>query len=377
MAPVAITTARADPGALLAWYDRHARALPWRIVPAQRAAGVRLDPYRVWLSEVMLQQTTVAAATGHFLRFTERWPDVHALAAAPRAEVLAAWAGLGYYARARNLHACAQVVSTGLGGRFPGTEEGLRALPGIGAYTAAAVAAIAFDVPAVVVDGNVERVMARLFAETDPLPGSKPALRARAAGLTPRDRPGDYAQGVMDLGATVCTPARPACLACPWGGACQGRALGIAATLPRRAPKRTKPVRRGIAWVALDPDGRILTERRADWGLLGGMLAVPSAGWDAGDAPGSPEAHGTAARIAEAAPPLPGEWAAAGEVRHVFTHFHLLLNVRVLHLAVPGGAGFLPADAAEDAMPTVFAKAVRLARGGRGQGKAGRRWRPA
>jgi A/G-specific adenine glycosylase len=359
---VAITTARAEAGALLEWYGRHARALPWRVAPADRAAGARPDPYRVWLSEVMLQQTTVAAATGHFLRFTARWPDVHALAAAPRAEVLAAWAGLGYYARARNLHACARAVSTELGGRFPESEDGLRALPGIGAYTAAAIAAIAFDAPAVVVDGNVERVMARLFAETDPLPGVKSALRGRAAGLTPRDRPGDYAQGVMDLGATVCTPARPACLACPWRGACRGQALGIAATLPRRAPKPTKPVRHGIAWVALDTAGRILTERRADRGLLGGMLAVPSSGWHAAaDRASAVGAHPSA----EDEPPLPGDWTFVGEVRHVLTHFNLRLEVRVLHLPSHGGAGFLPAGTAEAAMPTVFAKAVRLALGDR------------
>jgi A/G-specific adenine glycosylase len=368
---VAITTARAEggprpeAGALLAWYDAHARALPWRVPPAARAAGVRPDPYRVWLSEVMLQQTTVAAATAHFLRFAARWPDVHALAAAPRPEVLAAWAGLGYYARARNLHACARTVSAELGGRFPATEAGLRALPGIGAYTAAAIAAIAFDAPAAVVDGNVERVMARLFAETDPLPGVKSVLRARAATLTPRDRPGDYAQAVMDLGATVCTPARPACLACPWRAACRGHALGNAASLPRRAPKPTKPVRHGIAWVALDADGQVLTERRPDEGLLGGMLAVPSSGWHPvarmpGDA--------TASERSDPEPPMPGDWAVAGEVRHVLTHFNLRLEVRVLRLAEPGGAGFLPAAAAEDAMPTVFAKAVRLARGGRGKG---------
>jgi A/G-specific adenine glycosylase len=316
----------------------------------------------------MLQQTTVAAATGHFLRFTARWPDVHALARAPRTEVLGAWAGLGYYARARNLHACARVVSAELGGRFPDTEAGLRDLPGIGAYTAAAIAAIAFDRPSVVVDGNVERVMARLFAETAPLPQAKPALRARAARLTPRDRPGDYAQAVMDLGATVCTAARPACLACPWRGACRGHALGIAEALPRRAPKAAKPVRHGIAWVALDPRGRVLTVRRADRGLLGGMLAVPSTDW-------LPPAGDTGARdraTAEKAP-IPGDWDYIGEVRHVFTHFHLRLEVRLLRLPEPGGEGFRAAGEAEAAMPTVFAKALRLALGGRA--RQGRRRR--
>ncbi len=381
--PPAITTARAAD--LLAWYDRHARELPWRTAPAARLAGARPDPYRVWLSEVMLQQTTVAAATGHFLRFLGRWPDVHALAAAPRDEVLGAWAGLGYYARARNLHACAGVVAGDLGGRFPDTEEGLRALPGIGVYTAAAIAAIAFDRPATVVDGNVERVMARLFAEEAPLPGVKPALKARAAGLTPQERPGDYAQAVMDLGATVCTPARPACLACPWRAACRGHARGIAATLPRRAEKQARPVRHGIAWVAIDAAGRVLTERRAEAGLLGGMLAVPGTDWAPGtpatpparnlkaDHPIEPEdAAGPAAPRAGPAqppggaaprPPLPGDWQAVGEVRHTFTHFHLRLEVRLLRLSTPGGAGFLPLDGALAAMPTVFAKAVRLARG--------------
>ena len=374
---LAITTARAAD--LLGWYGRHARDLPWRTGPAARQAGVRPDPYRVWLSEVMLQQTTVAAATGHFLRFTARWPDVRALAAAPREDVLGAWAGLGYYARARNLHACAGVVAGELGGRFPDTEEGLRALPGIGAYTAAAVAAIAFDRPAVVVDGNVERVMARLFAEEAPLPGVKPALRARAAGLTPRERPGDYAQAVMDLGATVCTPARPACLACPWRSACRAHALGIAETLPRRAAKQPKPVRHGVAWVAIDAAGGVLTERRAEAGLLGGMLAVPGSDWTAAGPPargshmceggqligitGIPESSAAPGATLGRQPPLPGEWRAAGEVRHTFTHFHLRLEVRLLRLPGRGGAGFLPLDGALAAMPTVFAKAVRLARG--------------
>ena len=378
MAP-AITTARAAD--LLDWYGRHARDLPWRNGPAARQAGVRPDPYRVWLSEVMLQQTTVAAATGHFLRFTARWPDVNALAAAPREDVLGAWAGLGYYARARNLHACAGVVAGELGGRFPDTEEGLRALPGIGAYTAAAIAAIAFDRPAVVVDGNVERVMARLFAEEAPLPGVKPALRARAAGLTPAERPGDYAQAVMDLGATVCTPARPACLACPWRGACKAHAAGIAEALPRRAARREKPVRHGLAWVAIDSAGRVLTERRAEAGLLGGMLAVPGTDWTADGPLGMPlhackgdqpadniediHRENAAARQRSGtrpAPPLPGEWRRVGEIRHSFTHFHLRLEVRLLHLAVRRGAGFVPLDEALAAMPTVFAKAVRLAR---------------
>ena len=342
----AITTMRALPEALLEWYDRHHREMPWRVPPGRRLAGERPDPYRVWLSEVMLQQTTVAAATGHFLRFVEAWPDVHALAGAAQEDVLAAWAGLGYYARARNLHRCAGVVSAELGGRFPETEAGLRELPGVGPYTAAAIAAIAFDVPAVVVDGNVERVMARLFAEEAPLPGVKPVLRERAAGLTPDRRPGDYAQAVMDLGATICTPRRPACGNCPWRGACRAAAAGIAAELPRREAKAAKPVRLGIVWVAEDAAGRILCVRRPEKGLLGGMLALPSSDWS--ETPSD-------------TPPLAAGWREIGEVRHTFTHFHLRLSVR--HARITGRPGDMrPLEAAAAEMPTVFAKACRLVR---------------
>ena len=330
---------------LLDWYDRHHRSLPWRVAPAERARGVRADPYRVWLSEVMLQQTTVAAVRERFAAFTRRWPRVEALAAAPREEVLAEWAGLGYYARARNLHACAVAVAGAHAGRFPDTEESLLTLPGIGRYTAAAIAAIAFDRPAVVMDGNVERVMARLYAEAEPLPGVKPRLYARAAGLTPRARPGDYAQAVMDLGATVCTPRRPACGICPWMDACAARAAGLAETLPAKAPKQAKPIRMGTAFVGLDARGRVGTVIRPEQGLLGGMRALPSTDW-AEDAP-------------PVRPPYHAPWARIGEVRHTFTHFHLRLGVmRAEGAAVP--APMEPAAAAA-AMPTVFAKALRLA----------------
>ena len=336
---------------LLAWYDRHHRALPWRVGPAERAAGARPDPYHVWLSEVMLQQTTVAAVRDYFLRFVTRWPRVEDLAAAPVDEVLAAWAGLGYYARARNLHRCAVAVAEGHGGGFPADEAALRELPGIGAYTAAAVAAIAFDRVATPVDGNVERVMARVFAETEPLPGVKERLRAHARALTPAERPGDYAQAVMDLGATVCTPRRPACGICPWAGACRGRAAGIAEALPAREARKAKPVRRGTAFLALDGAGRVMTVRRPDRGLLGGMVALPTTEWAA--EPGAAE------------PPFPGTWAEAGEVRHTFTHFHLRLGVMWVRVArLPGDAA--PIDEAEAAMPTVFAKAVRLGRSAAG-----------
>jgi len=347
MARITIAQSRKDTegtlaGQILAWYDRHARVLPWRVPPG---AGHRPDPdpYHVWLSEVMLQQTTVAAVRDYFLAFTRRWPTVETLAAAPLDEVLAAWAGLGYYARARNLHRCAAAVAEA-GGRFPDTESGLRDLPGIGPYTAAAIAAIAFDRPAAVLDGNVERVMARLFAETDPLPGVKERLRGHAARLTPAERPGDYAQAVMDLGATLCTPRRPACGLCPWRSPCRARAEGIAEDLPAKAPKRAKPVRLGTAWVALDAAGRVLTVRRPETGLLGGMLALPSTEW--------------AEAVPDDAPPFAARWLEAGEVRHTFTPFHLILPVMWTRAAEMPQA--LPAAQAGAAMPTVFAKALRL-----------------
>ena len=327
--------------------------MPWRVPPSDRAAGVAPDPYRIWLSEVMLQQTQVATVTAYFEKFTQAWPDVHALAAAGDEDILAAWAGLGYYARARNLIKCARVVSNQLGGRFPETEDGLLALPGIGPYTAAAIGAIAFDLPLTVLDGNVERVMARMHAETDPLPGVKEVLRGHAAALTPTARSGDYAQAIMDLGATICTPRNPACGICPWRDACKGRLEGIHESLPRKTPKAAKPVRHGIAWVAMDSRGAILTERRPDKGLLGGMLAVPTTEWREGRPSGTP--------------PLDGDWADIGEVRHTFTHFHLILRI---HLCLVAGTrqGFTPLTQAAAQMPTVFAKVCKLAPDHRGSG---------
>src|SRR5512143_3817114 len=262
---------------LLAWYDRHRRTMPWRA-----PAGERTEPYRVWLSEIMLQQTTVATVGDYFRRFVERWPTVEALAGAPLDEVLSAWAGLGYYARARNLHACARAVAEQQDGRFPEDEAGLLALPGIGRYTAAAIQAIAFDRPASAVDGNVERVIARLFAIETPLPDAKPEIQARGARLVPEARAGDYAQAMMDLGATVCTPRNPRCVICPLMANCRARKLGIAEELPRRAPKVAKPTRRGLAFVLARKDGAILLRKRPTKGLLGGMDEVPSSAWREG-----------------------------------------------------------------------------------------------
>ena len=339
---------------LLEWYDRHARVLPWRTSPDDRAAGQVNDPYRVWLSEVMLQQTTVAAVREYFLRFTTIWPSVADLARAEDAAVMGEWAGLGYYARARNLLKCARVVAFERDGVFPDTEAELLTLPGIGPYTAAAIASIAFDRPAVVMDGNVERVMARLFAIKDPLPASKPQLKALAARLTPQQRPGDHAQAVMDLGATICTPKNPACGICPLQDRCLARRQGSAADLPFKTPKKAKPTRQGIAYLARREDGAYLLQTRPDRGLLGGMLGWPCTDW--------------AEATPEDTPPLSAEWHDPElEVRHTFTHFHLRLQLRL---------AILPEDVETDcgefhslasfrpsSLPTVMRKAFDLAQG--------------
>ena len=289
----------------------------------------------------MLQQTTVAAVRGYFQRFVMRWPTVGDLAAAADAEVMGEWAGLGYYARARNLLACARAVVRDHGGRFPETLEGLRALPGVGPYTAAAVASIAFDEAAVVVDGNVERVCARLFAVDAPLPAAKLELVRLAGLLTPKVRPGDHAQAMMDLGATICTPRKPACGICPLLGLCAGQAAGIAADLPHKLPKPAKPVRRGIVWVLRRPDGAVLLERRPPKGLLGGMLGFPGDAWDGA---GGPE-------------PASADWRDAGEVRHTFTHFHLVLHVRTATAEANPQRGTFLTDFRPDDLPTLMHKA--------------------
>jgi len=336
--------------ALLPWYDAHARVLPWRA-----AAGVRPDPYHVWLSEVMLQQTTVAAVDAYFRKFLARWPSVAALAAAPVDEVLAAWAGLGYYARARNLHKCAKHVAE-LGG-FPTEQQALKALPGIGDYTAAAIAAIAFDRPAVVVDGNIERVISRLFRITEPLPGAKKRIKAHAAALTPEHRPGDYAQAMMDLGATICTPTRPRCLICPLRAQCAAHAAGDMERYPIKPPKKPKPVRRTLAFW-LEAEGAVLLRRRPDKGLLGGMLEVPSTPWT--EQPFDPAAdHSAHAPVAVAFQPI------GDPVRHTFTHFHLDLWVATARLRTKppvDGRWVALCDLHHVALPTVMKKVAKLAR---------------
>jgi A/G-specific adenine glycosylase len=329
---------------LLAHYDVHARVLPWRASPGANAT----DPYRVWLSEVMLQQTTVAAVRPYFDAFTRRWPSVDALAAATDADVMAAWAGLGYYARARNLLACARAVARDHGGVFPDTEEGLRALPGVGAYTAAAIAAIAFGRRAVVVDANVERVVARLFAIATPLPAARAAIRAATDAITPDARAGDFAQAMMDLGATICTARNPACAICPLRPDCAAVLTADPAAFPVKAPKKERPHRLGHGWW-MERDGQVWLIRRPDKGLLGGMRALPSSDWSV--AP-------------DATPPLPADWVTVDRpVAHIFTHFSLALTAHHAHLdgsADPAGEGeWWPIARLDEAgLPTLFRHAA-------------------
>ena len=342
-------SAETIPEALLVWYDSHARRLPWRAPPGSPPP----DPYRVWLSEVMLQQTTTAAVAPYFAEFTRRWPTIADLAAEDDAAVMAAWAGLGYYARARNLLACARAVAA-RGGCFPDTEDALRDLPGVGRYTSAAVAAIAFGRRAVVVDANVERVIARLFAIGTPLPGGKQPIHAAADQITPAERAGDFAQAMMDLGATICTARAPRCLLCPLAEACAGRRGGEPARFPVKASKRVKPDRLGHAyWIAAN--GKVRLVKRSGQGMLGGMRALPDDGWNAReDGAGSP--------------PLSGPWQSVGAVAHGFTHFNLSLNVWVYSgsdwASLAGQDGeWWPLDRLGEAgLPTLFVKAARLAR---------------
>ncbi len=343
---------------LLRWYDRHRRSLPWRAPPGEVS-----DPYRVWLSEIMLQQTTVAAAINYFCAFVARWPNVEALAAADLDQILVMWQGLGYYARARNLHACAKAVVRDHGGRFPATEVGLRALPGVGEYTAAAIAAIAFNRPTVPVDGNVVRVTTRLTAIETPLPAARdPVARLSSAFADhepERGRPGDLAQALMDLGATVCTPRRPKCLTCPWHGPCRARATGEPERFPVKPEKPEKPRRHGVAFWLTRPDGTVLLRRRPEHGLLGGMMEVPTTPWQA--------ETWTVAKAVRAAAPCPARWQRLPEtVGHTFTHFHLSLDVLAAQIregATTDGLWWPVARLGEQALPTVMKKVVRIGRG--------------
>jgi A/G-specific adenine glycosylase len=339
-----------DAAALLAWYDRHGRDLPWR---ARR--GEKADPYRVWLSEIMLQQTRVETVGPYYAKFLARFPNVRALGRARLGDVLKLWAGLGYYARARNLHACARVVAKEHRGRFPDTEEGLRALPGIGAYTAAAVAAIAFGRKTTPLDGNIERVVARLFAVETPGPAAKPELRRLAERLTPMLRAGDFAQAMMDLGAILCTPRRPSCLVCPWNSGCAAFARGDQETFPRRAPRVEGKLRRGGAFVVRRADGAVLLRTRPPTGLLGGMREVPGTGWTT---------DFSLKQALRAAPKFAVNWRRLpGLVRHVFTHFPLDLVVFVADVpkrtGAPKGTRFVAAaDLQGEALPSLMRKVI-------------------
>ncbi|WP_102868404.1 A/G-specific adenine glycosylase [Pseudovibrio exalbescens] len=340
--------------ALLHWYDRNFRTLPWRTPPNPELSGAKPNPYHVWLSEIMLQQTTVATVKTYFIKFTDLWPRLENLAEAEEEEVLKAWAGLGYYSRARNLHRCAKIVLRDYNGRFPEEEHKLQQLPGIGPYTAAAISSIAFNQHAAVVDGNVERVISRLRAITDRLPGAKPVIKSHMAALTPHERPGDFAQAVMDLGATVCTPRSPACTICPWVDLCEGRKQGIHESLPRKAPKRVKPTRKGMAFVIAREDGAIALRRRPDKGLLAGMSEPPTSQWsedmkqdDLGQAP------------------VKADWSLApSTVKHTFTHFHLELAVwhTQVDAAFPLPEGYwwsVPEALEGEALPTVMRKVLK------------------
>ncbi|WP_136660350.1 A/G-specific adenine glycosylase [Nitratireductor sp. XY-223] len=341
--------------ALLQWYDRNHRTFPWRVSPADRKRGVTPRAYHVWLSEIMLQQTTVQAVRPYFLTFVERWPDVHSLAAADDDDVMKAWAGLGYYSRARNLKKCAERIVSDHSGRFPEDIAGLKALPGIGDYTAAAITAIAFNRHAAVVDGNIERVVARLFEVSEALPAAKAPIKDHMARLTPQHRPGDFAQAMMDLGATICTPKRPACGLCPLNLSCAVAGRDDAESFPVKPPKAERPVRRGATFVAVAGDGAVLLRKRPPAGLLGGMTEVPGSAW-------------TARRDGELGPqaaPFAGNWKMAGTIRHVFTHFELRLDVYRADFterpALDGGWWSEPERLSGEALPTVMKKAIAAA----------------
>jgi A/G-specific adenine glycosylase len=341
--------------ALLDWFDRHRRVMPWRA-----AKGRRPNPYHVWLSEIMLQQTTVVTVGPYFVKFTGLWPTVADLAAANLDDVLTAWAGLGYYARARNLHKCAQGIMAQHGGKFPKDEAALLALPGIGPYTAAAITSIAFDKPAVAVDGNVERVVSRFDGIEAPLPPSKPAIRAGAARLAEGNpRPGDFTQALMELGATVCTPRKPRCGLCPWQNSCTARKAGNAEELPRKLPKKAKPAKTGKVYWILNDKGQVLIQKRGEKGLYGGMYQLPTTEWrEAGEASEDHPAFVSARALAPV----------GASVRHSFTHFDLSLEIwqaRMAGRTLPEGGKWVSATTLHRyALPTLMQKVVRLMKGG-------------
>ncbi len=330
------------PKKLLDWYDVNARVLPWRVGPAARKNGTRPEPYRVWLAEIMLQQTTIPHATRYYLDFLERWPTVGDLAAAKDEDVMAAWAGLGYYARARNLLKCAREVSAN--GAWPNTATTLQKLPGIGPYTAGAVAALAFDQPAAAVDGNVERVFSRLLAATEPWAQVKTDIKAIVSNLVPDARPAEFAEALMDLGATICSPKSPNCLICPLTNLCKARGEGDPARYPIKPKKQPKPSRRGHVYLLRSDEGHVLTERRPEKGLLGGMLGLPTSEW----------------REESVDPIFPhdADWQMIGQVRHVFTHFSLQLSVWSAQALTDHT--MTPVQMARDSLPSVFAKALKL-----------------
>jgi A/G-specific adenine glycosylase len=339
------------PALLLAWYDRHRRRLPWRALPGERS-----DPYRVWLSEIMLQQTTVKAVGPYFEKFVARWPSVEAMGRASLDDVLRMWAGLGYYSRARNLHACAVMVTREHGGAFPDSEDGLRALPGIGPYTAAAIAAIAFDRRTMPVDGNIERVVSRLYAVEEALPQAKPRIQELAATLLGPTRAGDSAQALMDLGSTICTPKKPACSLCPFSDDCMARARGDQETFPRKAPKKAGTLRRGAAFVVTRGD-ELLVRTRESKGLLGGMTEVPNSEWLAG------QKDAAALTQAPAVKGVARWYRKTGVVTHVFTHFPLELVVYTARVAArtraPEGMRWVPiATLHDEALPNVMRKVI-------------------
>lgn len=349
---------------LLHWYDRHHRILPWRITPAEHKQGVQPDPYRIWLSEVMLQQTTVEAVKAYFLKFTSLWPDVQALADATEDDVLRGWAGLGYYSRARNLKKCADMVASQFKGEFPASVEGLKQLPGIGDYTSAAIAAIAFDIPAAVVDGNVERVVSRLFAIKTSMPQAKAEIRHYTEQLTPQSRPGDFAQAMMDLGSSICTPKKPACILCPLNDNCAALTEGEPELYPVKAPKKARPVRYGAAFIIVSPEGQVYLRKRADKGLLGGMSEVPNSDWVEVPVENTQQeiiADLTSVELA----PFAAQWQPSGSITHIFTHFELRLSIYKTEVASmpPSNNGWWVATdmLSGEALPTVMKKAISAA----------------